>query len=156
MTFGNVTIQPRSTLVVVRFDPNDPLNAAKVNTFRTTYGISAAIPLAGGYAGLLNGGVLDNGGETIRLARPDAPEPDMTIPYLLVDEVEYDDVAPWPTTPDGTGPSLTRINTQTVYGHEPTNWNGAGSSPGSCAVTVPPSELDGRLHGAQSHPSKLD
>ncbi len=70
MTFGNVTIQPRSTLVVVRFDPNDPLNAAKVNTFRTTYGISAAIPLAGGYAGLLNGGVLDNGGETIRLRDP--------------------------------------------------------------------------------------
>ncbi len=141
MTFGNVTIQPRSTLVVVRFDPNDPLNATKVNDFRTAYGISAAIPLAGGYAGLLNGGVLDNGGETIRLARPDAPEPDMTIPYLLVDEVEYDDVAPWPTTPDGTGPSLTRTNTQTVYGHEPTNWSGASATPGTLPLPAAATNL---------------
>ncbi len=45
MTFGNVTIQPRSTLVVVRFDPNDPLNATKVNDFRTAYGISGSDPL---------------------------------------------------------------------------------------------------------------
>ncbi len=141
MTFGNVTIQPRSTLVVVRFDPNDPLNATKVNDFRTAYAIGAAIPLAGGYAGLLNGGVLDNGGETIRLARPNAPEPDLTIPYLLVDEVEYDDVAPWPTTPDGTGPSLTRVNTQTVYGHEPTNWTGAIATPGTLPLPAAATNL---------------
>ncbi len=54
--------------------------------------------------------------------------------------MEYDDVAPWPTTPDGTGPSLTRAS-QFVYGHEPTNWSGAGSSPGSVPLPAPPSNL---------------
>ncbi|MGD9714555.1 MAG: hypothetical protein AB7V46_21220, partial [Thermomicrobiales bacterium] len=29
-------------------------------------------------------------------------------PYLLVDQVKYDDDAPWPATPDGQGDSLTR------------------------------------------------
>ena len=42
----------------------------------------------------------------------------------------YDDVAPWPTTPDGTGPSLTRTSTL-IYGNEPTNWSGQAASPGT-------------------------
>ncbi len=129
-TFGNVTIQPRSTLVVVRFDPSNPANAAKLNAFRNTYGITAAVPLVGGYGNPTGGGVLDNGGEEVRLERPDAPQPDMSIPYLLVDEVDFDNLSPWPTTPDSTGHSLTRLS-QFVYGHEPTNWVGQTPSPGS-------------------------
>jgi hypothetical protein len=133
-TFGNVTIQPRSTLVVVRFEPANLANAALVTNFRTVYGISAAVPLIGGYGNVTGGGVLDNGGEEIRLARPDMPQPGGFVPYLLVDEVDFDDVAPWPTPPDGMGPSLTRLST-VVYGHEPTNWSGAAPSPGTAVIT---------------------
>jgi Fibronectin type III domain len=55
--------------------------------------------------------------------------------------VEYDDVVPWPTTPDGTGPSLTRLDTQTVYGHDPTNWTGAAATPGSLPLPAPATDL---------------
>jgi hypothetical protein len=40
---------------------------------------------------------LSNGGELLRLYNADAS---------LIDQVEYDDVAPWPTEPDGEGPTL--------------------------------------------------
>ncbi len=92
------TIPAGGVLVLIRFDPSDPANEARLATFRNTYGISPTIPLIGGYGGELNGAVLDNGGETVRLARPDVPQPDQFVPYLLVDEVSYDDVAPWPAS----------------------------------------------------------
>jgi hypothetical protein len=50
-------------------------------------------------------GQLDNGGETITLidtgADPVSPDDD-----IIIDKVKYDDRAPWPTSADGTGPSL--------------------------------------------------
>ncbi|MEX2142608.1 MAG: lamin tail domain-containing protein [Pirellulales bacterium] len=129
-TFGATTIPARGTLVVLRFDPANPGNAAKLNAFRAAYpSLPQNAQLVGGYAGVLNGGVLANGGETVRLSRPDVRQPGGLIPYLLVDEVKYDDVAPWPTSPDGAGPSLARMS-QTIYGNEPTNWTGAAGSPG--------------------------
>jgi hypothetical protein len=54
--------------------------------------------------------------------------------------VDYNDVAPWPTTPDGTGPSLTRLS-ETIYGHEPTNWTGAAPTPGGQALPAPATNL---------------
>ena len=149
-TFGNVTIQPRSTLVVVRFDPTNPANATKLNTFRNTYGITAAVPLVGGYGNPTGGGVLDNGGEEVRLERPDAPQPDMSIPYLLVDEVDFDSVSPWPTSPGGTGHSLTRLS-QFVYGHEPSNWVGQTPSPGSFPLLAGVTGLTATTNPAQAN-----
>jgi hypothetical protein len=129
-TFGATTLPARGTLLVLRFDPNNAGNAAKLAAFRAAYpSLPQNAQLVGGYAGAQNGGVLDNGGETVRLSRPDAPQPGGFVPMLLVDEVKYDDVAPWPTSPDGTGTSLTR-SSQTIYGNEPTNWTGAAASPG--------------------------
>ena len=46
-------------------------------------------------------GNLSNGGEAIELQDPQGN---------VIDFVEYDDIAPWPTTPDGTGPSLSLID----------------------------------------------
>jgi hypothetical protein len=85
---------------------------------------------------------LDNGGETVRLSRPDAPQPGGLVPYLLVDEVDYNDDAPWPTSPDGTGPSLTR-GSQTIYGNEPTNWSGQPASPGTASLAQPLTTITG-------------
>ncbi len=39
----------------------------------------------------------------------------------IVDEVNYDDLAPWPTTPDGTGPSL-ELKNPTLDNGDPANW----------------------------------
>ncbi|MGZ8920926.1 MAG: lamin tail domain-containing protein, partial [Limisphaerales bacterium] len=51
-------------------------------------------------------GNLDNGGERLQLIRPGAT-PDQDV---IIDEVRYDDDAPWPTAPDGFGPSLQLID----------------------------------------------
>jgi hypothetical protein len=129
-TFGATTLPARGTLLVLRFDPNNAGNAAKLNAFRAAYpNLPQNAQLVGGYAGVLEGGVLANGGEIVRLVRPDAPQPGGFVPFLLVDEVDYNDEAPWPTTPDGTGVSLTRTS-QAIYGNEPTNWSGQTASPG--------------------------
>jgi hypothetical protein len=46
-------------------------------------------------------GSLDNGGETISLLMPVSSNE-----WTVLDQVTYDDVAPWPVPADGTGPSL--------------------------------------------------
>ena len=136
-TFGDTTLPARSTVLVLRFDPNNPGNGAKLAAFVTAYpNIPQGTILVGGYAGALNGGVLDNGGETVRLSRPDEPPPDEPafIPYLLVDEVDYDDVAPWPTGPDGTGPSLTPRQHSGLW-QRSSELGGQPASPGVASVT---------------------
>jgi hypothetical protein len=143
-TFGATTLPARGNLLVLRFDPNNPGNATKLAAFQAAYpNIPQGTILVGGYAGTIEGGVLNNGGETLRISRPDEPpanEPTF-IPYILVDEVEYDDVAPWPTSPDGTGASLTRVNTTVVFGNEPTNWTGSAPTPGGLPLPGPTTDL---------------
>ena len=62
--------------------------------FETVYGSS--IPVTGPYTG-----ALDNGGERLELMDGDGQ---------IVDELEYSDDAPWPSWPDGEGPSLELID----------------------------------------------
>ena len=66
---------------------------------------------------------LSGGGELLRLF--DANE-------QLVDQVEYNDIYPWPTAPDGTGPTLELINPY-VENDIASNWASsiANGSPGS-------------------------
>jgi hypothetical protein len=73
----------------------------------------------------------------VRLVRPDQPPPDEPAftPYVMIDEVSYQDLAPWPTTPDGFGSSLSRVS-HTVYGQDPTNWEGRAPAPGAFAASV--------------------
>ncbi|MEX2142291.1 MAG: lamin tail domain-containing protein [Pirellulales bacterium] len=142
-TFGATMLPARGTLVVLRFDPANAGNAAKLNAFRAAYpGLPQNAQLVGGYAGVLDGGVLDNGGETVRLVRPDTPQPGGLIPYTLIDEVDYNDNAPWPTSPDGAGAALTRAS-QTIYGKEPTNWTGETGSPGIADLSQPLTTITG-------------
>src|SRR5206468_1674103 len=79
-------------------------------------------------------GVLQDSGEKLRLERPDAPRVDTNgvaaIPYILVDEVRYNDKLPWPTGADGSGPSLQR-RAPFAYGNEPTNWFASGITAGA-------------------------
>lgn len=75
------------------------------------------------------GGVLDNGGETVQLAKPGSVDALNVTQYIRVDRVNYDDVPPWPTSPDGSGPSLTKIS-ELDYGNDFVNWRATTASPG--------------------------
>jgi hypothetical protein len=126
---GGTTIGPRQALLAVPFDPGDQ---GQTNLFRLAYGLGPDTQLAGPYSG-----TLDNGGETIRLQRPDESPPeelDFT-PYVLVDRVRYDDQAPWPASADGQGDSLTRTSS-VAPGDLPTSWTAARPSAGHADLFV--------------------
>jgi hypothetical protein len=135
----NFTLDPGVPIVVLSFNPDNLDNAARVTAFRDYYNIGAEVLLLGGWSGKL-----DNGGETIRLMRPDAASPqDPTfLPLLIEDIVRYDDEGDWPTTPDGSGDSLTR-DQLLAWSDTPQNWLGATPTPGLVDTTdAPPTVVD--------------
>lgn len=101
----------------------DPADAAALATLRAKYGLASDVPVYGPYAGKL-----DNSGGRIELKKPGVTTTNGT-PYIIVDEVEYSDEAPWPVAADGGGPSLQRVS-ETAYGNDPANWVGVGPSAG--------------------------
>lgn len=123
----NTTIAPNGYLLVVNFNP--ATETAQLAAFRAKYGIGAGVPILGPYSGKL-----DNSGEKVALYLPDAPETTGSsagvIPWVLVDEVDYTDKAPWPTAADGFGHSLQRVNLA-AYGNDPVNWAAGGPTPAS-------------------------
>jgi len=91
--------------------------------FAMTYGNSLIV------SGTFDGN-LDNGGETIKLVRPGAtPAED-----LIIDQVTYDDDAPWPPAADGMGPSLQLIDAS-QDNNRVANW-GVSFDPGVTNVPV--------------------
>ena len=132
---GPIPLPPGEAVVLVGFDP---ANVTLADGFRSRYGISSTVRLLGPWLDDLglSGALLDNGGGTLLLERagplvtPPVGAP--YIPLLPEDALRYDDVAPWPTTPDGGGPSLDRIN-PSIFGDAPSNWRPSpvvGGSPG--------------------------
>jgi hypothetical protein len=113
-------------LLVVDFDP---ANSALLESFRTLYGVAAAVPVYGPFSGKLA-----NDTDTIALYQPDRPQqptsPDAGfVPYVLVDRVVYSDASPWPVgNADGGGASLQRL-AASLYGNEPLHWATALPSP---------------------------
>jgi hypothetical protein len=148
-----VEIYNLSAAAVPLFDPAYPTNTWKLNgigytfptnltlpatnylllvpiapaAFRAQYSIAPGVQILGPYSG-----ALDNAGEHLRLERPDTPDTN-GVAYIVVDEVRYDQKAPWPTGADGNGPSLQR-SAPTAYGNEPTNWFASGITPGDTNV----------------------
>lgn len=117
-----VTLPANGRLLVVSFNPRN--NATATAAFRARHGLSTNVPLAGPFIGRLA-----NEGDEIRLRRPDTPVGN-TVPSVLVDEVDYNDKAPWPIAADGFGPSLQRVSAQ-GFGNDPTNWVAATITPGA-------------------------
>ena len=124
----NTTIPANGYLVVVSFDPMT--NATALAAFRSHYSLGTGVAMVGPYSGKL-----DNGGESIQLNKPDAPNPG-DVPYFQVDRVSYSDKAPWDAAADGNGYSLQRID-DSLFGNDPGNWIAAtptpGATPGSAA-----------------------
>jgi hypothetical protein len=115
------------TIVVLPFDPSAATNAGRLSAFRAHYGdaLAANVVFVGGYANRLHND-LDN----IILQRPGVPPADdpELIPYVSEDLVIYDDVAPWPTSADGTGSTLQR---QTLgAGTDSASWLASAPTPG--------------------------
>ncbi len=75
-------------------------------------------------------GKLDNSGEEIQLCIPGDLEYGKERYWIPIEKIEYDDAAPWPTSADGEGDSLHRINIH-VYGRDHSNWNAALPTPGT-------------------------
>ena len=132
-----VKIGAGESLILLKFNPDNPENINQVNAFKAHYGLDESARLVGGYAGLLN-----NSDDRVTLLRPDTPAEDTPneIPHVIEDEVLYDDLAPWPTEADGTGRALSRVSL-TAFGNVASSWV-AGALPESLA-----SELSGDFNG---------
>ena len=100
-----------------------------IGLFNASFG--ASVPVGTKVFEWTTGG-LSNGGETLQLDRPGAVDGFNVLQYVRQDRVNYEDSAPWPTTPDGHGPSLTKIS-ENDYGNDYINWMAAGASPGGVA-----------------------
>ena len=100
------------------------VGTTNILAFRQRYSLSTNIIVLGAWSGNLS-----NGGGLIGLYKPDPPGTNGITPYILVENINYDDQSPWPTAPDGYGPSLERIDTSS-YGNTSLNWY-AGSPEGS-------------------------
>ena len=110
-TFGEVSIPAGGYLLVVPVDP-------------ATFTAPPGVPVVGPYTG-----VLDNGGENLSLVRPgDVGQ------NVMIDHLRYDDVAPWPTSPDGSGPSLSRLSAA-AFGNDPINWGPGSATPGAANLS---------------------
>lgn len=127
-------LAPGETRVLVTFDPADAANSSRVEAFRVHYGISSAVVLLGPLDSNLS-----NSSGRISLQGPDSPPASdpTAIPHVLVDEVLYDDLAPWANA-DGTGLSLHRGSADEV-GNLASNWLGLTPTPGvaDLAPSVP-------------------
>ncbi len=128
----NLVLMPGQFALLVATNP-----AAFAVKFSVPPGVLVLGPLTG---------ELQNSGERLELQRPDAPGTNGQ-PYITVDEVRYNDKAPWPTAADGSGPSLQK-RIATSYGNDPANWEAAVLTPGRAlpvgtppAVTTPPASL---------------
>ena len=82
--------------------------------FRTRYGLAAGYPVYGPLTGRLS-----NAGEMLRLRKPLTFD-GTNQPYAVMEEVEYNDKAPWPV-PAVAGESLERVSLA-AFGNDPGNW----------------------------------
>ena len=121
--FSAGSIAAGGTLVLVSFDPT--LNTNRLDAFRTHYGIGTGVTILGPFSD--DGSSLSNSSGRISLQQPD-DSVSLEIPHVTVDEVVYDDLAPWANA-DGSGASLNRIS-GTVNGNFASNWSADAPTPG--------------------------
>ena len=122
-------IDPHGRLIIVGFDP--ATETSHLSAFVAAYGtgpLTPGVDIVGPWPGNLS-----NGGERVALKRPQGPdEPGEPVSWVVVDEVIYSDVAPWPAEADGLGSALRRIYADTEHsGNDPANWQAAPPTPGA-------------------------
>ncbi|MBN2505695.1 MAG: lamin tail domain-containing protein [Verrucomicrobia bacterium] len=128
---SNLILPPGGFMLVVNFPTND---TAQLAAFRAQYGLTdPGLVLLGEYSGRL-----PNNSGRVALEMPQAPdvvgEP---VSWVIVDEVVYADLPPWPCDTDGTGHSLQRVDAA-AHGSDPFNWTGQAPSPAAPRPYEPP------------------
>jgi hypothetical protein len=124
-------IDPGERLVIAWFDPvTEP---TRLSAFIAAYGAGPLTPGVDIVGPWPWPGNLSNGGERIALKRPQAPDlPGDPNSWVIVDEVIFSDVDPWPVEPDGFGDALQRINADAYHsGNDPMNWRPDRPTPGT-------------------------
>ena len=129
----NTVIDAGGTLIAVRFEPTD---VARSTVFRFFYGVSADTTLYGKISSSTRNELPDERG-TYRLEKAGEPTDDGFVPIFLMDEVSYTNEAPWPTSIDGNGDTLTRVS-PTALGALPQSWVGTAASAGKVDFSAPP------------------
>lgn len=101
------------------------LVVSKLAAFRARYGSSLDALIAGEFTGTN----LSNGGEQLRLE---------TVTGVTLHDFTYDDEAPWPQSPDGSGPSLILRDPASAPDHrEASSWT-ASARPGGLTIPAAP------------------
>lgn len=120
--FPAMTLAPGASTLIVR----------NQTAFLAAFPGLAAAQIAGSFPA---GTALDNGGETLKLDDVDGS---------TIDIVSWDDVAPWPVTPDGNGASLHFVVNSALIpnGGDAARWFAWASDPGSV-----PADADRDGHG---------
>ncbi|HTD87473.1 MAG TPA: lamin tail domain-containing protein [Candidatus Binatia bacterium] len=118
---ADVTIPAGGFVLIANFDVTD---SYRLNAFRQKFNVPGAVPIFGPYRGQLN-----NHSDEIELKRPDAPLITGSVPYIMVEQLDYKDEAPWPASADGSGASLHRILASS-YANDPASWAAAVPSAG--------------------------
>jgi hypothetical protein len=116
-------------LIVVNFDPH--AETARLSNFAAAYGtrpLTPGVHIVGPWSGNLS-----NRGESVALEKPEPPDqPGDLRSWIIVDEVIYGDVLPWPQAADGTGEALQRVSAEgSRSGNDPANWHATLPTPGN-------------------------
>lgn len=122
----NVVIPAQGSVLVVSFDPKNPLKSAG---FRQRFQVPSSVSLFGPWQGSL-----PNHEGQIDLYKPDVPVASPAanageVPQVLVESVHYRDAAPWPLAADGLGGVLRRVGDKT-FADDPQSWVSGSPSPG--------------------------
>ena len=125
-------------VLLVDFDPFR--QREELDWFRDTYQVPDGIPILGPWTG-----ELDANKGTLQLWKPDPPQlpprPDAGfVPYVLVEQVQYQAAPPWLWASASPGHSLQRASLR-GFGNEPLHWFTGPPTPGS--THIPDSDGDG-------------
>ncbi len=123
---ASATVAAGGRIVVVGFDPQ--AEPARLTDFAAGYGgqFTANVNLFGPWQGNLS-----NQGERVSLEKPQVGVDPADLGWVIIDEVIYSPVDPWPAGTDATGDCLQRQHAdETHSGNDPTNWQPAAPTPG--------------------------
>jgi hypothetical protein len=126
---AGISIDAGGRLLVVGFDPY--ADAGSLAGFIASYNagpLTAGVDITGPWDGNLS-----NAGERLALEMPQTADlPGDPVSWLIVDEVIYSDVSPWPVSADGNGDVLQRISADRYHsGNDPQNWEAVLPTPAS-------------------------